>query len=104
MAQSGEMAQSDPLRKHLRDLLRMQGAHADFDTTVDAFPPELRGATVKGAPHTAWQLLEHLRIAQEDILDFSRNSGYVDKKFPNDYWPPTEKPPEPHAWDASVAQ
>jgi hypothetical protein len=98
------MPQLEPLRKHVRDLLRMKGAHADLDVTVDGFPPELRGARVPGAPHTAWQLLEHLRIAQEDILDFSRNSAYEEKKFPDDYWPPTEVPPDPHAWDASIAQ
>ena len=81
------MANSDPLRKHLVDLLRMEGAHADFDSTVDGFPPKLRGKKIPGAPHTAWQLLEHLRIAQEDILDFSRNPAYKEKKWPDDYWP-----------------
>src|SRR4051794_7575310 len=98
------MAQSDPLRKHLHELLRMKGAHADFDSTVNGFPVELRGQKIPGAPHTAWELLEHLRIAQEDILDFSRNPDYQDKKFPDDYWPATEAPPDKNAWDASVAQ
>jgi hypothetical protein len=82
----------------------MEGAHADFDAAVDGFPPDFRGRKVPGAPHTAWQLLEHLRIAQEDILDFSRNPKYVDKNFPDDYWPATEAPPDKHAWDHSVAQ
>lgn len=98
------MAQSDPLRQHVIKLLRMEGAHADFDATVDGFPPELRGKKIPGAPHTAWQLLEHLRLAQEDILDFSRNPDYEEKTFPDDYWPATEAPPDKHAWDASVAQ
>ncbi len=98
------MATSDPLLKHLVDLLRMKGAHADFDSTVEGFPPKLRGKKIPGAPHTAWQLLEHLRIAQEDILDFSRNADYKEKAWPDDYWPRTEAPPDDAAWDASVAQ
>jgi hypothetical protein len=97
------MAHSDPLRKHLVELLRMKGAHVDFDSAVDGFPVKLRGKKIAGAPHTAWQLLEHLRIAQEDILDFSRNPEYREKKFPDDYWPATEAPPDDDAWDASVA-
>src|SRR6266702_2097512 len=98
------MANSDPLRKHLVELLRMKEAHADFDAAVDGFPEELRGRKIPGAPHTAWELLEHLRIAQEDILDFSRNPAYQEKKWPGDYWPATEAPPDAAAWDKSVAQ
>ncbi|HEY1495021.1 MAG TPA: DinB family protein, partial [Candidatus Solibacter sp.] len=86
------------------DLLHMKGAHADFDAAVDDFPVKLRGKKIPGAPHTAWQLLEHMRIAQEDILDFSRNSDYQEKKFPDDYWPATEAPPTDNAWDESVSQ
>ena len=96
------MAQSDPLRKHLLNVLRMEGAHADFDATVEGFPSKLRGKKIAGAPHTAWQLLEHMRIAQEDILDFSRNPDYQEKKFPDDYWPATEAPPSDAAWDQSA--
>lgn len=81
----------------------MKGAHLDFDTAVAGFPVELRGKKIKGAPHTAWQLLEHLRIAQEDILDFSRNGAYQEKKFPDDYWPETAAPPNESAWDESTA-
>jgi len=98
------MAHSDPLRKHLLDLLRMKGAHADFDSTVDGFPVKLRGKKIAGSPHTAWQLLEHMRIAQEDILDFSRNADYEEKTFPDDYWPETEAPPTDDAWEKSAAQ
>jgi hypothetical protein len=90
------------LRKHLDNLLRMQGAHLDFDAAVRGFPKHLRGVKAPGAPHTAWQLLEHLRIAQEDILDFSRNPKYQEKKFPDDYWPANEAPPRDDSWDASV--
>lgn len=90
------------LRKHLADLLNMAGAHVKFDEAVKDFPVELRGAKPKGAPHTAWQLLEHMRLAQEDILDFSRNPEYRERKFPDDYWPAHEAPPDETAWDASV--
>jgi hypothetical protein len=96
------MPNSDPLRKHLSDLLRMKGAHLGFDEAVAAFPVELRGIKPRGAPHTPWQLLEHLRIAQWDILDFSRNPHYKEMKWPDDYWPKTEAPPDAAAWDDSV--
>ena len=95
---------SDPLRKHVEDLLRMEGAHLNLDTAVANFPTQLRGVKAPGAPHTAWQLLEHMRIAQEDILDFSRNPKYREKKFPDDYWPAGEAPANEQAWDRSVRQ
>lgn len=98
------MASPDPLRKHLLDLLRMKGTHLDFDAAVAGFPIELRGTKPKGAPHTPWQLLEHLRIAQWDILDFSRNPAYREMKWPDDYWPKTPAPPDGAAWDESVEQ
>jgi hypothetical protein len=98
------MASPDPLRKHLLALLRMEGAHLSFDEAVKGFPVKLRGAKPKGAPHTSWQLLEHLRIAQADILDFSRNPAYQEMKWPDDYWPKTEVPPDAAAWDHSVEQ
>jgi len=92
------------LRKHLSDLLRMKGAHVTFEAAVSGFPVALRGVKPNGAPHSAWQLLEHMRIAQVDILDFSRNPKYVDKKFPDDYWPANEAPPNEEAWDKSIHQ
>jgi len=92
------------LRKHLADLLRMKGAHVNFEAALSGFPVAMRGVKPQGAPHSAWQLLEHLRIAQEDILDFSRNPQYRDKKFPHDYWPATEAPPSEDAWDKSIQQ
>ena len=98
------MASPDPLRKHLINLLRMEGAHLSFDEAVKGFPVKLRGAKPKGAPHTPWQLLEHLRIAQWDILDFSRNPAYQEMKWPDNYWPKTETPPDAAAWDHSVEQ
>jgi hypothetical protein len=90
------------LRKHLTDLLRMEGAHLTFQAAVADFPVHLRGVTPPGAPHSAWQLIEHMRLAQEDILDFSRNPDYRPRKFPDDYWPATSAPPSATAWDASV--
>jgi DinB family protein len=96
------MTNSDPLRKQLVDLLGMEGAHLEFDSAVKGFPAELRGTKPHGAPHTAWQLLEHMRIAQDDILDFSRNSQYQEKRFPDDYWPAAEAPPNRAAWDKSI--
>ncbi len=92
------------LRKHLADLLHMKGAHATFDAVVTGFPAALRGTKPPGAPHSAWQLLEHMRLAQHDILDFSRNPDYQDKTFPDDYWPAAEAPPNEEAWDESIQQ
>jgi len=96
--------ETDPLRKQLDSLLRMEGAHLSFEEAVADFPAAGRGAKPAGAPHTAWELLEHLRLAQEDILDFSRNPQYREKKFPDDYWPAAEAPPSEEAWDQSVKQ
>jgi DinB superfamily len=92
------------LRGHLANLLNMKGAHVAFDEAIADFPVQLRGVKPKGAPHSAWQLLEHMRLAQEDILDFSRNPDYKEKKFPDDYWPAESAPPDEAAWDKSVRQ
>ncbi len=92
------------LRQHLASLLQMKGAHLDFKSAVSDFPVALRGAKPRGAPHSAWQLLEHMRIAQQDILDFSRNPQYREKNFPGDYWPATEAPPSGQAWEESIRQ
>lgn len=92
------------LRKHLDSLLRMKGAHLPFETAVADFPMALRGVKPAGVPHSAWELLEHMRIAQKDILDFSRNPNYQEKTFPADYWPATEAPPNEEAWTSSVEQ
>lgn len=90
------------LRKHLTELLRSRGAHADFHEAVDGLPDELRGARVKDVPFTPWRLLEHLRLAQWDILEFSRNPKHKSPKWPEGYWPDGDAPPNPAAWDASV--
>jgi hypothetical protein len=92
------------LRSHLANLLQMKGAHLNLEKALSGFPPALRGAKPNGAPHSAWQLLEHMRLAQEDILDFSRNPKYKEKTFPDDYWPAADAPPSDEAWEKSVAQ
>ena len=91
------------LREHILYLLRGGGAHGNFDDAVADFPSKLRGAKLERLPYTAWQLLEHVRLAQWDILDFSRNPDYQEKKFPDDYWPKTEAPSNEEAWRKSVA-
>ena len=91
------------LREHLLYLLRGGGAHLDFEKAIAGLPEGLRGARPAGQPHTAWRLLEHLRIAQWDILEFSRNPRHVSPPFPEGYWPKGDAPPDAAAWDRSVA-
>jgi DinB superfamily len=90
------------LREHLIALLTGGNAHADFEAAIKDLPAELRGKTPKGAEHSAWELVEHLRIAQWDILDFSRNPKYKAKEWPKEYWPETAAPPDDKAWAKSV--
>jgi uncharacterized damage-inducible protein DinB len=91
------------MRTQLAKALDWGEAHADFDAAVKDFPPALRGRRLEGLPYSAWQILEHLRIAQHDILDFSRNAKYKEMKWPDDYWPSSPEPPDDTAWDRSVA-
>jgi len=93
----------DALRTHLLRLLDWQDAHVGFDAAVDGIPRELRGTQPEVLPYSPWQLVEHLRITQRDILEFCRNPGYVELKWPDDYWPDSIAPPSPAAWDASLA-
>ena len=90
------------LREHVLYLLRGGGAHLDFEQALADLPESARGAKVSGAPHTAWRLLEHMRIAQWDILEFSRNAQHVSPDFPQGYWPPGEAPPDDAAWEQSL--
>ena len=92
-----------PLRDHLVKLLDWDHAHVRFDDAVKDFPPELRGRRPAGGPHSPWELLEHLRIAQWDILEFTRDARHVSPAFPAGYWPASEAPPAESAWDESVA-
>src|SRR5579864_3580992 len=96
------MKQSDALREHVLDLLRGRNAHIDFDKAVADLPSNLRGIKPKGAPHTAWQILEHMRIAQWDILEFSRDAKHVSPAWPDDYWPKKPAPPNRVSWTQSV--
>jgi uncharacterized damage-inducible protein DinB len=92
----------DVLREHLRKVLDWEDAHAGFDKAVARVPKARRGTIPKGCAHSLWQLLEHLRICQLDILDFCRNPGYVEMPM-EAYWPPSAAPPSARAWAASVA-
>jgi hypothetical protein len=96
------MDNDQALRKHLLELLDGAHAHASFDKVIGNFPAKLRGEIPKGLPHSAWMLLEHIRVAQWDILDFSRNPKYKEMKWPDDYWPKSPAPPSEAAWDKSV--
>jgi uncharacterized damage-inducible protein DinB len=91
------------IRDHLARVLDWEDAHVGFDKAVDGIPADRRGVRPAGFEHSAWQIVEHLRIAQDDILDFSVNPRYEEKlKWPDDYWP-DPAPPSDAAWNASVA-
>jgi hypothetical protein len=90
------------LREHLLDLLIGEGAHANFEGAVKDMPPDLRGERPKGGAHSPWEVLEHLRIAQWDILEFIRNPGHVSPEFPGGYWPGAQAPASEKAWDESA--
>jgi uncharacterized damage-inducible protein DinB len=92
------------LRAQLAKLLDWEDAHVSFDAAVEGVPPKLRGATPAGLPYSPWQLIEHLRLTQHDILDFCRNPDYRELHWPDDYWPPSAAPPKPADWDESIAQ
>ena len=93
----------DPIRGQVAALLKGGQAHVTFDDAVKDFPTKQRGVKPNGMPYSAWQLLEHIRIAQSDILEFSRDSKHTSPKWPEGYWPETEKPPSDAAWDNSIA-
>jgi DinB superfamily len=93
---------SSQLRQHVLELLRGGHGHADFETAIRNLPAAARGKRPKGAGHSPWEILEHLRIAQWDILDFSQNPGYQHLPWPEGYWPKTAAPPDDKAWDTSV--
>lgn len=97
------MPDDNSLRTHLVKLLTTQQAHVTLDAAVKDFPAPMRGVKPQGLPYSAWQIIEHLRIAQWDILEFSRNPRHVSPKWPEGYWPDSETPPDDEAWDQSVA-
>jgi hypothetical protein len=95
---------SKQLREHVLYLLNGGGAHARFEAVAKDMPEEVQGAKPNGLPHTAWMLVEHLRLAQWDILEFSRNSKHASPEWPKGYWPKTEAPPSAAEWNKSVQQ
>ena len=97
-------ASDTALRQHVIDLLKGGSAHVHFMDAVENFPAQKRGAFAQGLPHTGWQLLEHARIAQWDILEFTRNAKHVSPGFPEGYWPKTPGPPSEEAWEKSVRE
>jgi len=96
------MSHDAALREHLIQVLTGSHAHADFNAAVKDMPVDLQGKRPKGADHSPWELLEHLRIAQWDILEFSRNAKHQSPEWPGGYWPATAAPPDEHAWEKSV--
>ncbi|QGJ70663.1 ABC transporter [Planctomycetales bacterium 10988] len=90
------------LRDHVIYLLQGGGAHLDFDRAIADLPKDLRGSRVKGIPHTPWRLLEHLRICQWDILEFSQNPEHISPEFPIGYWPKDDAPPSEEVWDQNI--
>ena len=98
------MASEEAVRQHVGRLLAWEDAHVGFDTAIEGIPAAARGKMPDGLPYTPWQLLEHLRRTQRDILEFCRNSDYEELNWPADYWPASAEPPTPGAWDESVAQ
>lgn len=105
MSKSKTEPNQKPLREQLIALLRGGQAHVTFDDAVKDFPAGQRGAVPPKLPYSAWQILEHLRIAQRDILNFCAppTGGYQPMQWPEDYWPKTPQPPSPDAWDHSIA-
>ena len=94
----------ESLRQHLLYLLGGGGAHAKFDDVIKGLSPNLRSAKPAKYPHSPWMLVEHMRLAQWDTLEFSRNAKYVSPEWPGGYWPKTEAPPSAAAWNKSVQQ
>jgi DinB family protein len=92
------------VREHLARALTWADAHVSFDEAVAGIEPALRGKRPSGLPYSAWQLVEHLRIAQHDILDFCRNPEYREPDWPADYWPSDPTPPSAEAWEASIGE
>ncbi|MCG6988732.1 MAG: DinB family protein [Gemmatimonadetes bacterium] len=93
----------EPLRQLLAKTLDWQESHARFDSAIADLAPELRGKRPEGAPHSVWELVEHIRLAQRDILDFTRDESYQERRWPDDYWPSSQAPSSSSAWDESVA-
>jgi uncharacterized damage-inducible protein DinB len=96
------MQRLQSLKDHLLCLLAGKGAHVDFEMAIKRLPSKCYGASVKGAPYTLWELIEHIRCAQHDILEYIRNPDYEALDWPEGYWPKTKSPPSQAAWTASI--
>ncbi|MFL5515835.1 MAG: DinB family protein [Gemmatimonadales bacterium] len=96
------MSESE-IRSHLARALDWDEAHASFDRVIDGIAPGFRGRAPAGLPYSPWQLLEHLRLTQEDILDFCRSPDYHERRWPDEYWPASPEPPDADAWERSIA-
>ena len=92
----------ESIRKHVLYLLRGGGAHLSFDDFVKSFPPDLCNRQVEGLPYTPWQVLEHMRLAQWDILEFSRDASHVSPDFPKGYWPKPDELGNPTLWQQTI--
>jgi uncharacterized damage-inducible protein DinB len=98
------MSDNDPIRTQLAKSIAWDEAHAGFDAAVADLAPELRGRRPNGFPHSAWELLEHIRLGQADILEFCRSRSYKEKEWPADYWPNRPEPLSAAAWSESIGQ
>ena len=96
------MPHDTALREMLAKMLSWEEAHAGFEAAVAGVPAALRGTQPEGLPYSPWQMLEHLRITQHDILDFCVNAAYKELSWPKDYWPSAAAPPSDAAWQESV--
>ena len=92
----------ESIRKHVLYLLRGGGAHLSFDDFVGSFPPDLCNRQIEGLPYTPWQVLEHMRLAQSDILEFSRDANHVSPEFPKGYWPRPDELGTPALWQGTI--
>jgi uncharacterized damage-inducible protein DinB len=97
------MAEPDPLREQLARFVDSGEAHLTAEAALAHLDPELHGKRPHGLPHSAWELLEHIRITQHDILEFCVNPKYEEMTWPDDYWPASAAPPNANAWNESVA-
>jgi hypothetical protein len=96
------MNRDESLRAHLQKLLDWEDAHVSFDTAAEGIAPAFRRVAPEGLPYSPWQLIEHMRRAQRDILEFCRNPAYIEPAV-EDYWPPSAGPPNDAAWGESIA-
>lgn len=97
------MASPNDWRRIVASALDWEQAHASLDSAVDALPSELRGKRPQGLAHSIWELVEHIRLTQKDLLDFCVDPNYHEPKWPDDYWPTTPNPPSDQAWTESLA-